>query len=287
MIGFHKMHGLGNCFIFFSELHQNLSLLKTSKAIKALCATSHGIGADGVVFIGKANDPSNQCKMEIYNSDGTEAEMCGNAIRGVAHFYDRLYNDISCVRIETRKGVREIIKAGLKNGMPHYRVQMGSALTDLVATGELAPPETRQALESHNMALDPVYINVGNPHAVIFLPNVLNHDIMGEIGAWLETHSNHPKRINVEFVELISEDRARVTVWERGCGFTEACGTGATAVTAAGIIKNHFRNKAVIEMPGGELFIEKENELFYMTGAIQEVASGQLSVSFVAQITKP
>ncbi len=287
MIGFYKMHGLGNSFIFFDEMNQDLSCIKTVEKIKLLCSPGRGIGSDGVIFICPPRDPKHHCRMEMFNSDGTEAEMCGNAIRGTAHLYDQQRLGISPLLIETKGGIKEVRFVEVKDGESFYKAQMGAALFDLVSTGELLPEDRRKPLKWHEINFEPVYVNVGNPHAVVFLNENLSADEMKTVGAWLETHANHPRRINIEFVEVINRDEANVWVWERGCGMTLACGTGATAVAAAGILKGHFSSRITIHMPGGDLIIEqnKDSQLF-MTGPVQEVAVGQISAGMAHRITR-
>ncbi|GAB4270960.1 MAG: diaminopimelate epimerase [Candidatus Rifleibacteriota bacterium] len=287
MIGFHKIHGLGNSFIFFEEMSHDLAFLKNSEAIKLLCDTNRGLGADGLVFISQPRDKKHHCKMRIFNADGTEAEMCGNAIRGAAHIFDHLHLGISPVLIETNGGVKEVSYVEVKDGEAFYKALMGKAIFDLVSIGELVSSEKRKALVWNGRTFEPVYVNVGNPHAVIFLDIPMKMDEMKSVGAWLESHANHPRRINVEFVEVLSANEANVHVWERGCGMTQACGTGACAVTAAGLEKGLFEGKVTVHMPGGDLIIEvnKEKEIF-MTGPVQEVATGVLSGSLIHKLQR-
>jgi diaminopimelate epimerase len=282
MIGFHKIHGLGNCFIFFEEINQDLTFLKKPEIIKLLCETSRGLGSDGLIFVAPPKDPKHHCRMQMFNTDGSEAEMCGNAIRGVAHIFDHLHLGVNPVLIETAGGLKKVSFVGVKEGEVFYKAQMGKAILDLVSTGELVSEDKRKALDWNGREFTPVYVNVGNPHAVIFIDMPMSNDEMKSVGAWLESHANHPRRINVEFVEVLSRSEARVHVWERGCGMTQACGTGAVAVTVAGIVKGKFDNKVTIRMPGGDLIIERESdEELAMTGPIQEVATGVLSGSLL------
>lgn len=287
MTGFSKINGLGNSFIFFEEMHQDLSWLKAPEKVRMLCSTGHGLGADGLVFIVSPKDPKHHCRMEIFNSDGTEAEMCGNALRCVAHLFDHRHLGIAPILIETKSSVKEVSFVGVKNGEAFYKAQMGQPLFDLVASGELLSADKRKQLAWSDMALEPVYVNVGNPHAVIFLKAPLSKDEMQSIGAWLETHPNHPRRINIEFVEIISANEATVNVWERGCGMTQACGTGAVAVVAAGCKTGILNNKVTIHMPGGDLIIEADSHSsLYMTGPVQEVAVGQISAAMIYRLSQ-
>jgi diaminopimelate epimerase len=225
--------------------------------------------------------------MQMFNPDGSEAEMCGNAIRCVAHIYDHLHLGNSPILIETAGGIKEVSYVGVKDGEVFYKAQMGKAILDLVSTGELASEDKRKALDWNGREFKPVYVNVGNPHAVIFLDMPMTNDEMKSVGAWLESHANHPRRINVEFVEVLSRKEARIHIWERGCGMTQACGTGATAVTVAGIEKGLFDREVTIHMPGGDLTIEQTAEKdLYMTGPIREVATGTLSGSLLTRFSR-
>ncbi len=282
MFGFHKMHGLGNSFIFFDELGQDLAVLKNPRILRLLCSSGRGLGGDGVIFIQPPRDKKHHCRMQMFNTDGTEAEMCGNAIRGVAHLYRQHHLGHEPLLIETLSGVKEIHAGTVKDGKCQYRVEMGKPSFDLTATGELLSPRDRKPLHWQEETLEPVYVNIGNPHAMLFLSSPLTQDEMIALGAWLEVHPNHPRRINVEFVEILSPQEAKVTVWERGCGMTQACGTGATAVAAAGIKLGKLTSPVTVHMPGGDLVISQdERGVLFMTGPIQEVAVGQLSASFL------
>lgn len=288
MTGFTKMHGLGNSFIFFDEMNQEFSHLKKAEKISLLCDPCRGLGADGVIFLMPPRDPKQHCRMQMFNSDGTEAEMCGNAIRCVAHLFAARQLGIEKILIETRGGIKEVALVSRSHGESFYKAQMGMALFDLVSTGELMQADRCKPLTWNDRTFDPVYVNIGNPHAVIFLKTPLSTDEMKSAGAWLETHPNHPRRINIEFVEIISRNEARINIWERGCGMTQACGTGATATAAAGMKLNHFDDRVTIHMPGGNLLIEKnpQGDMF-MTGPVQEIAVGQLSPSLVWQLNRP
>lgn len=282
MFEFHKLHGLGNHFIFFDELQTDFAKLKKPEIIKALADCKFGLGADGIIFVMKPEKSGNHCRMQMFNTDGTEAEMCGNAIRGVAHRFRKHAPGVDPVLIETRSGLREIRLAETRNGLSYYRVDMGKPSFDLVSTGDLEPENHRKQLVWREETLEPVYANVGNPHLALFLDSSMDEDSMVSLGAWLETHPNHPRRINVEFVEIMTRNEVRVHVWERGCGMTSACGTGATAVTAAGIKTGQLASPVTVHMPGGDLEISQDSSgTLFMTGPVQEVADGTLTPSYI------
>ncbi len=285
MFEFHKMHGLGNYFLFFDELMQDFSRLKQPQIIRTLCDVRFGVGADGLVFIMPPHDTRHQCRMQVFNADGSEAEMCGNAIRGVAHWYKKHHLGFEPILVETRSGVRQVYSSDVRDGFCMYRVEMGKVNFDLTTSGELLPEAERKPLVWDEETLTPHYANVGNPHAVLFVNQPLSQDAMMKMGAWLETHPNHPRRINIEFVEILSAHEVKVTVWERGCGMTHACGTGATAVAATGIKTGKLQSPVTVHMPGGDLILEQMGDgTMFMTGPVQEVCDGHLAPSFVNAI---
>lgn len=285
MITFYKMHALGNHFIFIDEFEYDISYFKNPKVIRFLCDYNKGIGGDGVVFLQKPKDLTHHCRMQIFNADGSEAEMCGNAIRGAAHLFRKHQLGETQLLIETLSGPRLVSFEYETKGTSFYKVEMGKPIFDLVATGELLPANERKTLEWQGETLEPFYANFGNPHLMLFLNSPMSRDEMIALGAWLETHPNHPRRINVEFVEIKNPSEANVTVWERGCGMTQACGTGATAVAAVGIKRGLLSPPVTIHMPGGDLIITKDDkDVYYKTGPIQEIYSGILTSAFITSL---
>ncbi len=288
MIAYSKMHGLGNSFIFFDEMNQEFNLLRKPETLRLLCDARSGIGADGIIFMMPPRDPKHHCRMQMFNTDGSEAEMCGNAVRCLAHLFARRQTGAGQILIETSSGVKEVGLVNSARGESFYRAQMGPAIFDLVSTGELLPADRCKALTWNERTFEPIHVNVGNPHAVIFLKAPMSSDEMKTAGAWLETHPNHPRRINIEFVEVISRKEARINIWERGCGMTQACGTGATATAAAGIKLGHFDKQVTIHMPGGDLLIEQDPKgIMFMTGPVQEICEGQIAPGLSWKLNRP
>jgi diaminopimelate epimerase len=282
MLAFHRLHALGNHFLVLDETGQDFSRFKRPAVLKTLCNTRTGLGGDGVIFIMDPKDPKHHCRMQYFNADATEAEICGNALRAVAHLYRSHRLGLDPLVVETMAGPRQVTFEREADGAAFYRVEMGAATFDLTATGELLAESARKPLEWHGDRVTPEYVNVGNPHAVLFLTEPMSPDEMISMGAWLESHANHPRRINVEFVEVLSRSEVRVHVWERGCGMTQACGTGATAVTAAGVKTGRLDREVTVRMPGGNLQITMDGTgTLFMAGAVQEVAIGQMLPSFV------
>lgn len=276
---FTKMHGLGNDFIVVAgetKLPENASQLAAQ-----LCNRFFGIGADGLVYI----LPSQKADfmMRIINSDGSEAEQCGNAIRCVAKYvYDHGMVNKEDVTIETiGAGVQKVkltVEAGKVNAV---RVDMGEPIlqgTRVPTTVDL------DVVKDHPIEVDGrefrfTAVSMGNPHCVIYVDDAVNFDLQ-TWGPKLETHPMFPKKINVEFVTVKSRNFADMRVWERGAGPTLACGTGACATLVASVLNGLTERTATVSLKGGELLIEwdeRDNHV-YMTGPAQQVFKGTVNV---------
>jgi len=242
-ISFQKYHGVGNDFIMINNLKGEIKF--TPDYIKFLCDRHFGIGADGVILL----EPSNKadCFMNYYNSDGTEAEMCGNGVRcAVKFFLEQTKSDKNELYIDTRAGIKKLIK----NNNDTYLVNMGMPVFEHqdFPSGKL---------EFENSIVE--CVSVGNPHAVTFVDNIKNIDAKS-VGSKIENDFHFPNKINVEFVEKISDNYYKVKMWERGCGETLACGTGACAVYA--ILKKNDPNinEITLEFQGGKLYLSGNHE---------------------------
>lgn len=249
MINFQKYHGCGNDFIMINNLDKSISLLP--EQIKLYCDRNFGIGADGIILL----EPSDKadCFMNYYNSDGTIAQMCGNGARCTAKFYiEQTKSDLKDINLDTRAGVKNI-KINEDNT---FSVDMGMP----VFTHKDFPAETLNLL-GYNFDS----VSMGNPHTVAMVADLDKIEIK-EIGPKIETDINFPNKTNVEFVEKKSDNFYKVKVWERGCGATLACGTGACAVYS--IIKKKYKNisteylfeELTLEFPGGNLFLSENRE---------------------------
>lgn len=237
---FQKWHGLGNDFILIKD-----SLKKPNFLAKKLCHRHFGIGADGLVLI--LSSEKADCRMRIFNPDGSEAEMCGNAIRCVAQYIGK-----EKLKVETLAGITQVEIIGSK-----VRVNMGKA-KHLGNFGRITA------------------ISMGNPHAVLFVENFdFNWQKRGQ-----EIENSRrlfPQKTNVEFVKVVDKNNLEVKVWERGAGATLACGTGACASTYASFLKKKTNNKVNVHLPGGKLKIEinDNNDNIYMTGPATKVFEGE------------
>lgn len=278
-IEFSKMQGLGNDYIYVDCTKSMIEDI--NETAKKLSDRHFGIGSDGLVLI----CPSDKADftMNMYNSDGTQAEMCGNAIRCVGKYvYDRGLTDKTTISIETLAGIK-ILQLNIENGkVKTVRVNMGSP--------ELCPKNIPINSELDRFIQEPVTVDgkeykvtgvsMGNPHAITFdIDDVMSMEIE-KLGPKFENHEMFPRRINTEFANVIDRKTVRMRVWERGAGETLACGTGACATMVACNLSNLIDDEADIILLGGVLHIEwdkKENKI-YMTGPAEFVFDGTVTL---------
>jgi diaminopimelate epimerase len=283
-IEFVKYHGLGNDFILIDNRQSPEPCLSPEQAV-LWCDRHFGIGADGVIFAlpgQEGTDYPTDYTMRIFNSDGSEPEMCGNGIRCMARFVADLEGAgadkaDAVYKIQTLGGV---ITPSLLAG---DRVKVDMGLPRLLAAEiptTLAAPDQKviaRSLEAAGQTWEVTCVNMGNPHCITFVEDVAAIPLEA-IGTQFEHHPAFPQRINMEFVQVISRDYLKMRVWERGAGITLACGTGACAVLVAGVLTDRCDRQATIELPGGNLAIEwsELDQHLYMTGAAQRVFSGRM-----------
>ena len=282
-IEFVKYHGLGNDFILVDNRHSSEPLVTPEQAIK-MCDRHFGIGADGVIFALPGQEDTDYT-MRIYNSDGSEPQMCGNGIRCLAEFIaslELLEGKLSPEAVVGKK-YRIHTLAGVitpeMQGNGNVKVDMG--MPELIAAKiptNLGEPEGKvinESLEVAGKTWSVTCVSMGNPHCITFVDNVA--DIPLEIiGPKFEHHDVFPERINTEFIEIVKPDYLKMRVWERGAGITLACGTGACATVVAGVLTNSSERNCTVELPGGCLQIEwsSEDNRVYMTGPTQKVFTG-------------
>lgn len=274
---FTKMHGLGNDFIVIDNRDGRLSSAKLAGLAPALCRRNFCIGADGLAILGASAVAS--FRMQIFNADGSEPEMCGNAIRCLGKYiWERGLLKEETFSLETGAGIKEIklILQGQK--VAGVRVDMGFPVLASEKIPLAGPP--RQAVEEkilvEKQELHFTAVSMGNPHCVIFVPE-LEKIPWRRWGTTLEYHPLFPNRTNSEFVEIADPARVNVKVWERGAGATLACGTGACAVVVAGVLTGRLANVVAVSLPGGVLQIswEKGGKV-YMEGPAEEVFRGSV-----------
>lgn len=248
MIKFQKYEGTGNDFVMVNNLEGNISLSK--EEIIKICDRHFGVGADGVILLEKSSRAD--CFMNYINSDGSFAEMCGNGSRCTADFFAKETNSNKKeITLETRAGIK-IIKINEDNT---YSVNMGVPILE-------SPdfPNKTEVIEGFDFN----FVSMGNPHAITFVKGIENLDFK-TIGKKVENNPLFPNKINVEFAEKVEDSYYKVKVWERGCGATLACGTGACAVYST--IKNSDKtfsksfmfDEITLEFPGGKLFLSENN----------------------------
>ena len=276
-MNFTKMHGLGNDFIVVEG--ETILPGHAAELAEQLCNRFFGIGADGLVYI----LPSEKAdfRMRIINSDGSEAEQCGNAIRCVAKYvYDNGLTNKENITIETLGAGAQKVQLSIAAGkVETVRVDMGQPILNglQVPTTIDANPVINHSIEVDGREFHFTAVSMGNPHCVIYVDDAVNFDL-SIWGPKLEVHPLFPRKINVEFVTVRSRDYTDMRVWERGAGPTLACGTGACATVVASVLNGVTDRTATVSLKGGDLLIEwnEEDNHVYMTGPAAEVYRGTI-----------
>ncbi len=290
---FTKMQGLGNDYVFVNLHDEQVS--HPAALARAVSDRHCGVGSDGLILIGPSD--SADVRMEIYNADGSFAQMCGNGIRCVAKYaVERRLVSGPMVRIETDSGVKTAecrIEAGLVRSV---RVDMGrpslaaSALPSTIRADrivnfplriDLPEPQASARADVHDVTSAPplmerkiTCVSIGNPHAVVFVDD-LDAVALEHVGPLIERAPEFPERINVHFVRVDSRTHVTVRTWERGSGATRACGTGACAVCAAAVVTERTEPVITVTLPGGELEVDwADRDHLHMTGPAVEVFTG-------------
>lgn len=278
MLEFTKMHGLGNDFIIIDATRET-PFEDNSKAAVALCDRNFGIGADGIILI--VPSEKEDIKMRIFNSDGSEAEMCGNGIRCFAKYvYEKGIIKKTKIKVETLAGVMEPELNLSGDTVTSVRVNMGPPRLMREEIPMIGP---RGKVISEPLKVDDTEylitcVSMGNPHCVIMVEDLFSVSLR-DIGPKIENNPLFPQKTNVEFVKVLNPEEIKMIVWERGAGETLACGTGACASVVATAINKKTGRKVVVHLPGGDLFIEwSEDNNVYMTGPAEEVFSGQTNI---------
>lgn len=270
---FWKYHGLGNDFLVIDNLDGSISL--DIGTVIAMCHRRFGIGADGVLLVEKSSIAD--AKMTIINSDGSIAEMCGNGVRCFAKYvYDHNIARSSQIAVETGAGVLDI----------NVRTEGGKAVAATVNMGkpDFEPGKFSSYKDGAEIINIPITVEdktfyitsllMGVPHTVIFTESIDDEFIM-YYGKLIERHSMFPKGTNVNFVKLVSRDSIMIRTWERGAGYTYACGTGACACVVAGITQGLLDDKVKAQLRGGDLLITwKDRQDVYMEGPAAEICEG-------------
>lgn len=278
---FTKMHGCGNDYVYVNGFTEKVA--DKPKAVVALSDRHFGIGSDGAIFI----NPSQQAdfEMEMYNADGTRAEMCGNGIRCVGKYvYDHGMTDKTSITVESFGKVK-YLDLTVENGkVVKVKVNMGKP--ELTAKDVPVVSVHEQVIDEEIIVKEKSYrmtcVSMGNPHAVVFMDDV-EHLAIEEIGPYFENHERFPNRTNTEFVQVIDDSHVKMRVWERGTGETLACGTGCCATAVACVLNRLTGAHVTVQVLGGEIEIywdQKEN-LVYMTGPAVTVFEGETEEAYV------
>ena len=272
---FTKMHGIGNDYVYVNLFEETVA---DPAALAIAVSDQHfGVGSDGLILIGPSK--SADVAMRMYNADGSESAMCGNGVRCVAKYArDRGLASDDTVRVETKAGIKSI-QVTLENGkVASARVDMGApGLTrgEIPMAGPADERCVNQPLEADGQIFSATCVSMGNPHCVIFVPDVDAVD-MEHLGPIIEHHEFFPERANLHVVQVISPEEVRMRTWERGSGITLACGTGASAVCIAGALTEQTGRRVLAHLPGGDLDLEwAEDDRLFMTGPATEVFTGE------------
>ena len=280
---FTKMHGLGNDYIYFDCIANPNLISNPEKVAPGLSDRHFGIGGDGIVLILKADIDGADYRMRMFNSDGSEAEMCGNAIRCVAKYLcDEKYLTADEVNIQTGAGIKHIeISRNTAGQFESACVDMGiPELNGLFIPVNIDKEQIigESIILSNGKEYNFTAVSMGNPHAVIFVDKISDEHILQD-GALAEVHDLFPNKINVEFVRVVSPTAVEMRVWERGAGETLACGTGASAVAVACVLNKLTARKVTVHLLGGDLEIEwADNDHVYMTGPATTAYKGAVEV---------
>jgi diaminopimelate epimerase len=286
-LGFVKMHGLGNDFIVMEDLEEELEF--SAQAVEWFCDRNFGIGGDGLILVRPSTIPEAEFFMLYYNSDGSVAEMCGNGVRCFAKYVvdtGMIPADQDTLVVETLGGLKPITITRDEDGLMFLAtVDMGEPVLKPAAI----PTEMRCGnnddmvigcpLETDLGTFDVTPLSMGNPHCVVWVDDVDTAPVW-ELGAMIENHPLFPNKTNVEFAQMVGENLIRLRVWERGCGETLACGTGACAAAVVASLTLRIGREATVELPGGDLAILwAEDGHVHMTGPAELVFSGTMLIA--------
>jgi len=276
---FGKYHGLGNDYVIINNLKYEIPDDKKSDLARILCRHHYSVGADGVLFV--CHPKRIGIRMEMFNPDGSQSEMCGNGVRCFAKF---LYeNDIyknEEIEIETLKGTVIAKLTVINDEVKTVTIDMGIPSLDCESIPVDLETPVNQCVNESIVVLDKIFkftaVSTGNPHAVIFSKDVINDDDLKKYGAAIESNVIFPKKTNVEFVKVLSKEEAILRVFERGVGVTNSCGTGTCAAVVAGTTLGLFEKNSPVTVhnDGGDLRITYNGKSVFMEGPAEKVFDG-------------
>ena len=279
MIKFTKMHGAGNDYVYIDAINQKIE--NREELARFVSERHFGIGSDGLILICESKVAD--FKMQMFNNDGSEAEMCGNGIRCVGKYvYDKGMTDKDVITVETLAGIK-VLKFIIKNGkVEKVKVDMGEPILEAEKIPVISNenPVMNLNLQVEDKRFKFTCVSMGNPHAITFIKELVDDFEVQRYGKIIEISKEFPQKTNVEFINIIDKNNIKMRVWERGSGETLACGTGACASTVAAILNGYTERNVKVELIGGILEIEwnKEDNHVYMTGPATTVFDGELYI---------
>lgn len=274
---FTKMQGIGNDYIYFNCIEKEL---KNPSEIAIKLSDRHfGVGGDGIIMI--MSSKVADFRMRMFNADGSEGEMCGNATRCIGKYvYEKGLTDKTKISLETLGGIKYLELTVKNDIVTEVKVNMGKPILDPKKIPVNINKEIiiNEVVKIDNNEYNITCVSMGNPHCIVYMNNIDNLKLE-EIGPKFENASIFPQRVNTEFVEIIDEKTIKMRVWERGSGETYACGTGACAVTVASVLNNYCKKDQdiTVKLLGGDLKINYTTEdLVFMTGPAEFVFEGRI-----------
>lgn len=281
---FTKMHGCGNDYVYINGIQEQVAPDKKPELVRKLSDRHFGIGGDGVIFINRGKNA--EFEMEMYNADGSRAQMCGNGIRCVAKYvYDYGLTDKTDITIESFGSVKQLeLTVGENHQVERVRVNMGAPVLKAVDVPVVSGHEQviNEEITVNGQIYQMTCVSMGNPHAVVFVEGIddMRSFDLESVGPYFEHHERFPERTNTEFVRIIDNSNVQMRVWERGTGETLACGTGCCATTVAGVLNGLTDTCVNVHVLGGVIMCEwdREQNLVYMTGPATTVFDGEVDI---------
>lgn len=281
-IEFTKMQGCGNDYVYIDGARFQIPMEKKPELVKWLSNRNFGIGSDGVIFINPVEDDRAEFEMEMWNSDGTRSEMCGNGMRCVGKYvYEKGLTDKACVSVLSGGQVK-YLEYTFENGhVKLVKVNMGQPVLEAASIPVVS--EHEKVIDEEIVVNGTHYrmtcVSMGNPHAVVFMDSVSDLDIEA-VGPYFEQHARFPRRTNTEFIRVIDRKTLEMRVWERGSGETMACGTGACAAAVAAMLNGYTETEVTVKLLGGDLQItwDQQENAVYMTGEAEIVFEGTIMI---------
>ncbi len=280
-VDFEKFHGLGNDYILINNLKWKIPENKMGNLAKILCQPHFSIGADGLILVCPAKEKD--LSMRIFNPDGSEAEMCGNGIRCFSKY---IYENDICKKLKIEvETLKRIVNAELKvmdDIVESVKIDMGAPILSCDEIPVINEGLNDKCVNESIVAIDKIFkftaVSMGNPHAIIFTENLPNNEELNRYGATISSNSMFPKKINVEFVKVQSQNEATLRVFERGVGITNSCGTGTCAAVVAGSITGMFKKdqSVTVHNDGGDLIITYNGRTVFMEGPATRVFRGTI-----------